>query len=150
VTWNAPAPGLYRLRCQSADGTLTDSVGVEVRVDSSAPSAWVVTPPEQGCFGQTDRLELDYQLLNHAGLPMLSVEEPTVEITPEKGWIGNLTTGYRFLDDGVYQVSVRWPGQVAPGAKLAPTTFPVTVDATAPVISFTSPEAGALVTTGGN
>lgn len=148
-TFTPSQAGSYHIACQSADGALTDPVGVDISVTGAPPASWTVSQPDALCFSQIDRLEIDYQVFDSNGAPMLVGTDPLVEISPAQGWIGNLTTGFRFLEDGVYQVTVRWPGKVAAGGALDPVSFAVTVDATAPVITFTSPQAGAVLSTGG-
>ncbi len=139
--------GSLHVACRTADGEAVDPIGVEIEVSAYLPAQWTVEPPEQDCFGQTDRLAINYQVEDAVG-NLVNGTEIDVDIQPSTGVLGTTGTGFRFTVDGTYQVTVSLLGEVDPQNTIEPVQFNIRVDATPPVFAITSPIRGQTLQVG--
>ena len=147
VTIFPESAGPLHVQCVSIDGVFVDESGIDLAVTPALPFSMVVETQDSDCQLQNVAIPLAVTVYDIYGN---TIERPALDVQwiPEQGVSGDLDSGFRFAEEGEFDLTVAVVGPTAPGAELEPYVQTIHVDETAPELEILAPAQGEMLRLG--
>jgi hypothetical protein len=147
VTLFPEVAGSLHVQCVSLDGLFVDQAGIDLAVSPALPFSMVVETEDSDCLLQNVAIPMVVNVYDVYGN---AIERPHLDVQwiPEMGVSGDLETGFRFANEGEFDLTIAVSGPTATGADIEPYVQTLHVDETAPTLEILAPAQGEMLRLG--
>lgn len=139
----------YQIQCTDLEGTIVDPTPATLDVHPNLPFSWNLELENEYCFQLNRHLPIQMTVYDTFGNEITD-QHATITSIPEDGLDGDINSGLRFTEEGIYDITITLVGEMADNSTISPITRNVHVDETGPLIAIDAPMRGEMLELGNN